>query len=977
MKTIKRVKLCLIAFFAVVFASMTLTLVATNVKRVDAAAALDTATFVMDDTGLTLRTNNQVGPRFKVKMEKGLAGRIKSTEDITLSFLIAPRAAFDKANYNYETLLAAANSATGTSAPARIKVADKNKIYEEDDYSWASLVINTSEANRTLDMSVVAYITYYDDKVESRVNRYAATDVEKVRGNLYNVVNTTALSDAVLAKDILENSEFGWYGAGNYPIEISTNAQAEVLKNSGANFSGKVVLANSSVNIPSEIAGNVKTVTEQAVGGNKAEIVLGSGTSYAVDMGTLDGNVVKATIGGKAVSYANGNVTLDFDFKNRLIKHGDQTLTVTVEKDGQYTNYNKDVLIVTKEIENLADLKAAVALDGNYTKFGYYRLKNDIVCDTSKVDENGKPTEWIGYGSTSVKIDGKNFDFWKNDAGNYGFRGTFDGNNNKTISSIFYSTGLFGTIGNGAVIKNITLTQRDYVATRMLLGYSMVGAKFENVTVNVNGKGTTTLPDVSKWQVGGLLTAIYAHSNEFKNVTINSENTDVDTIFGSCSYYSYPAVGATNKFEECVITTKSLIGLACTNNKGKTFTTAAGVNGLTVNVPRDDETATDKIIVGQAYGYSLADVAEITAIKLGNSDFTAYTFADGTLTINADAFSSSDTGSKTFVVTAKNEKGYVMNFNLNVTVVVVNPVELDGMKEIVLSSGNNFSVDLGEYTNATVLAATLGGENVTYSNETLTVTDEFKVNTQKHGNQTLSVIVQKDGTYYNVKTQVLVVTKEIKSAADWSVLASDKYTDNKLYGYYRLSGDIGSEYNSAWINGGMDVGYDVEGTKGFKGTLDGNGHTVYAVIMTPGIIGSVGSGAVIKNISIVSAYYDNSYQMVIGPRVAYANFQDVNITVNAYKTGTTPGTAYGLLTQYYCYSSTFTNVTIDVKTPFASLLGASCSEIWARGNTFSNCTLKYKDDNSLGLYANWKKEDGTLASSYPLSWVQGITVKKV
>ena len=209
------------------------------------------------------------------------------------------------------------------------------------------------------------------------------------------------------------------------------------------------------------------------------------------------------------------------------------------------------------------------------------------------------------------------------------------------------------------------------------------------------------------------------------------------------------------------------------------------------------------------------------------------------------------------------------------------------------------------------------------------------------------------------------------------MLASDKYTDNKLYGYYRLSGDIGSEYNSAWINGGMDVGYDVEGTKGFKGTLDGNGHTVYAVIMTPGIIGSVGSGAVIKNISIVSAYYDNSYQMVIGPRVAYANFQDVNITVNAYKTGTTPGTAYGLLTQYYCYSSTFTNVTIDVKTPFASLLGASCSEIWTRGNTFSNCTLKYKDDNSLGLYANWKKEDGTLASSYPLSWVQGITVKKV
>lgn len=318
MKTIKRVKLCLIVVLAVVFVSMSCALVATNAKRADAAGSLGSATFVMDDTGLTLRTNNQVGPRFKVKMEKGLADRIK-TENITLSFLIAPRAAFDKVNYNYETLLAAAKAATGTSAPARIQVAEKAKIYEEGDYSWASLVINTGEANRTLDMSVVAYITY-SDGAGSLINRFAATDVEKVRGNLYNVVNTTALSDAVLAKDILGNSEFGWYGAGNYPIEISTTEQAEVLKNSGADFSGKVVLADSSVNIPSEISGNVKTVTEQAVGGNKAEIVLGSETSYAVDMGTLDGNVVKATIGGKVVSYADGKVTLDFDFKNRLIK---------------------------------------------------------------------------------------------------------------------------------------------------------------------------------------------------------------------------------------------------------------------------------------------------------------------------------------------------------------------------------------------------------------------------------------------------------------------------------------------------------------------------------------------------------------------------------------------------------------------------------------------------------------------------------
>lgn len=706
MKTIKRVKLCLIAFFAVVFASMTLTLVATNVKRADAAGALDTATFVMDDTGLTLRTNNQVGPRFKVKMEKGLADRIKSTEDITLSFLIAPRAAFDKVNYNYETLFAAAKPATETtSAPARIHVADKTKIYEEGGYSWASLVINTSEANRTLDMSVVAYITYYDNAVGSRINRYAATDVEKVRGNLYNVVNTTALSDAVVAKDILENSEFDWYGAGNYPIEISTNEQAEVLKNSGADFSGKVVLANSSVNIPSEIAGNVKTVTEQAVGGNKAEIVLGSGTSYAVDMGTLDGNVVKATIGGKAVSYANGNVTLDFDFKNRLIKHGEQTLTVTVEKDGAYTNYNKEVLIVTKEISSFDELKSALYLSvkNNVTvRYGYYRLAKGA---------NLVAGNWYQPGYDVVKL--------VSDPES-GFRGTFDGNGQK-IQEFIYEPGIFGHVGKGAVIKNLTVTLNQYDSRFMAFGYGMIGATVENVTINANTRTSSGvlydgITDIPTGKHSGLLTSVGAYGNTFKNVTINATDVNVDTLFGSGAYgYSYPE-NAADTYENCTVNVKSLVGLACTNNANKKVTTAAGVSGLTVNVPRADVTATDKIIVGQAYRYPLADVAEITAIKLGNSDFTAYTFADGTLTINADAFGPSDTGSKTFVVTAKNEKGYVMNFNLNVTIeFVATSVALDGTREIVLSSGNSFSVDLGDYTNATVLAATLGGETVTYS----------------------------------------------------------------------------------------------------------------------------------------------------------------------------------------------------------------------------------------------------------------------
>ena len=955
MKTIKRVKLCLIAFFAVVFASMTLTLVATNVKRVDAAGGLDTATFVMDDTGLTLRTNNQVGPRFKVKMEKGLADRIKSTEDITLSFLIAPRAAFDKVNYNYETLRAAAKPATETtSAPARIHVADKTKIYEEGGYSWASLVINTSEANRTLDMSVVAYITYYDDKVESRVNRYAATDVEKVRGNLYNVVNTTALSDAVVAKDILENSEFGWYGAGNYPIEISTNEQAEVLKNSGANFSGKVVLANSSVNIPSEIAGNVKTVTEQAVGGNKAEIVLGSGTSYAVDMGTLDGNVVKATIGGKAVSYANGNVTLDFDFKNRLIKHGDQTLTVTVEKDGQYTNYNKEVLIVTKEISSFDELKSAlfISKDNVKVKYGYYRLVKDLI---------GGNWYQPGYDVAKLVSDPES-----------GFRGTFDGNGKK-IQEFISQPGIFGHIGKGAVIKNLTIMLRQYSSNFTALGYGMIGANIENVTISASVwqtfDGLSEIPSIAS----GLLTSLGAYGNTFKNVTINATDVNVDTLFGSGAYgYSYPE-NAADTYENCTVNVKSLIGLACTNNTKKTVTTAAGVDGLTVNIPRDDKTATENIIVGQEYRYSLADVAEITAIKLGNRDFTAYTFADGTLTINADAFGAADTGSKTLVVTAKNEKGYVMNFNLNVTVeFVATPVALEGNREIVLSSGNNFSVDLGDYKNATVLAATLGGETVTYSGGTLTVTDEFKANTQKHGNQTLNVIVQKDGTYYNVTTNVLVVTQDITTFEELkSALAFNK--NNVKFGYYRLKNNLtGDKYESG--NGiGDGIWKNPTGELGFRGTLDGNNLSIQATFWNTGLFGYVGKGAVIKNVTFNMNEY-NVGKMLFGYSMIGATLDNVeiNVTKSDGVTEIKTNVVSGLLTSIFSYGNTFNKVVVNTQnTPIDTLFG-SCAYYGYPStyteNTFVDCTVNAKSLLGLACTNNANK------TVTPYKNVKGLTV---
>ena len=593
----KKIKLCLIAFFAIVFASMSCAFVATSVKHAEAAATVDevkvlkSEVFAMDDSGLTLRTNDNVGIRFKVKMSKSLGVKIKGIEDVSLKFLIAPRVVVDSVNGDYSKLVTAAENATEGKVPARIFVADKNKMYEDGGYYWASLVIaNTTGTNIKLDMNVVAYITYTDEKNAAQT-RYATTNVEKVRGNLYNVVNSCAVINGY-ATDIIGTTNFSWYGTEEYPIKITTTKQAEALKealkNSGVSLSGKTVL--SSVEFTGTEA-TVKTVTEHFVDENRQEIVLGSDNdTYAIDgMGGYDGTIEKTTIGGVVVDYDNnGNVTLSSEFKNRLAKHGEQTLTVTVEKDGNYIEYKKKLLVVTKEISNFEELKAALAFDSNNVKYGYYRLATDLIGYSYYQSGNG-----IGNG------------IWKNESGDTGFRGTLDGNG-FTLQETFYVTGLFGYVGKGAVIKNITFNINKYADDKpyMLWGYSMVGATLENVNVNVTPQTDDGKTKIESNVVSGLLTSIFANGNTFKNVVVDARDTDIDTLFGSCAYYGYTGSAANTFDKDCKVVAKSLLGLACINNaEGVKKTDSAFISGadnLTVAKVGAAKWSTNEIVLSSS-----------------------------------------------------------------------------------------------------------------------------------------------------------------------------------------------------------------------------------------------------------------------------------------------------------------------------------------------------------------------------------------
>lgn len=890
----KKIKLCLIAFFAIVFASMSCAFVATSVKHAEAATenevkVLKSEVFAMDDSGLTLRTNDNVGIRFKVKMSKNLGVKIKGIEDVSLKFLIAPRVVVDSVNGDYSKLVTAAEKTTeGKSPLARILEADKNRIYEDGGYYWASLVIaKTTGTNIKLDMNVVAYITYTDENNKAQT-RYATTNVEKVRGNLYNVVNSCAVINGY-ATAIIGNENFDWYGTETYPIKITTTKQAEALKSSGVSLSGKTVL--SSVNFAGTGA-TVKTVTESFVDENRQEIVLGGSDTYAIEsLGVFDdGTVEKATIGGVAVTYDNkgnkGNITLSSEFKNRLAKHGEQILSVTVKgADGNYTEYKKKLLVVTKEISSFEELKDALAFDWNNVKYGYYRLATDLIAYGGYESGNG-----IG-GS-----------IWKNESGDTGFRGTFDGKG-FTIQETFWNTGLFGYIGKGAVIKNITFNVNKYANDKeyMLLGYSMVGATLENVKVNVTPQHGDGRTEIKSNGVSGLLTSIFANGNTFKNVVVDARDTDIDTLFGSCAYYGYTGAD-TNTFDKnCKVVAKSLLGLACINN-------AEGIN------------KTDSAFIPGAANLT---VAKVGAAKWPSSELSS---------------------------------------------------------EIVLSSSTeddkvNLKVKLGDYTNAAILPVTFGGEavgkDVKYDNGTLTLTNAFKNNKKKHGIRNLCLIAEKGGEYHNIKVQVTVITKEIKTPSDLSVLnGASGDAEYAIYGYYRLANDIGKE-NYDGINNGSTVTNFVNkgGLFGFRGTFDGNNKSISAKIYGTGIFGIVGTGAVIKDLTVNSYAYANG-RTAFAYSITGATIENVTINIKS-GSSTSYTTGGGVVTATVSHSTLYKNLQVNSENDVDTLFGCS---YWSydvnKANTFDTCTINVKSIGGLICI-----RAGMPETIVPISGIKGLTVK--
>lgn len=692
---------------------------------------------------------------------------------------------------------------------------------------------------------------------------------------------------------------------------------------------------------------------DKRVTSNRKELAVdGTGLSLTVEGATF-ASVEKMTINGVDVSGEITSFVIPDAVKSDKERHGLQDVILTVKDELGYSHTLKvPVTLITKEIATLSDLNAALKGEGDeYTIFGYYKLTENL---------GSENYDGIQNGNSPVK--------WQNAEGLYGFRGTFDGNNH-SISAIIYSNGIFGIIGKGAYVKDLTVNAYKYANGRTTLARSITEATLENVEINVKSGSSD-----SYYTEGGVITALLSHSSKYIGVKVNA-TTDLDTLFGF-TYWSYNPKKA-NTFENCEVNAKSIGGIICITAPDKIpnpIVSVAGVEGLSVTFLKDAVTA-DDMTIGQAAEIDTG-LSEITSITLDGEEFTSCAFANGTLTINADAFNAFEAGKKTFKIVGKKADGITVKFDLVITVKLVTTAVTAGNGEIVLSDAAEYAVSLGDYADGAVINAILADENVTYANGKLTLTDAFKNNAQKHGNQTLVVTVEKGGTYYAVSVKILVVTKEI-TTIDELTAALTPIAGDTAYGYYRLKTDLS-------YGGWYTVGYAQKWTapqrsnknSGFRGTFDGNGKKITSWFYQDGLFGVVGSGAVIKNLTIDVRQYggDNAnFNLTLGYSMMEATLDTVTINVLLGGATSIPtNAAFGLLTCLGAYGNTLKNVNINADgLGIDTLFGTGCWFTYPTdyaANTFENCTITAKSLIGLACTDNANK------TVIPYTGVSGLTV---
>ena len=552
--------------------------------------------------------------------------------------------------------------------------------------------------------------------------------------------------------------------------------------------------------------------------------------------------------------------------------HGENNIVVIVSDEMGDHEISVPVLMVTAEISSLEGWKAALqTAEETGATYGYYVLADNIDAGSEEV---GNPV------ACQTTTGGEN-----------GFRGTLDGRGH-TFSNEGAQTatfGLFGGIGSGAVIKNITFTN-----TGMSCGYNfyyfgkhVTGATFTDVIINLN--------DVAN---------------------------NAGTVYGELAYNGFQSCTLTNVVFNIDGHVDSLFG--------------GGANAL---LGFQNNVFTD-CIINLAKGASMTEIGHCGDPSNGATVYTA----EGLEVEGAELVDG---------IIVKEYK-------------VVSLAE----RQSLLMTDETFSISLGEYADYAIKSITLGELDLGTDVSALNFA-EAQNDPSVHGMQDITVIVENDGAEMEIAVPVLMITAEISTYDAWKA-AIQPTTDGEQvakYGYYVLTDNIDAGGVVTVANAQDTTG----GAYGFCGTIDGQNYTVTYSTGKNGIFGTLGSGAVVKNITFTdnacAPRYEGGSAVSFARLISGTTFDNVTINLNNCALTTIDG--YGALTYQGVQNCSFNNVTINVQGEVDSLLGGASGSYWGfKNTTFTNCFIIIAKNTTIKEVAN---QDTTIYTVAGLD-VEGATV---
>lgn len=682
------------------------------------------------------------------------------------------------------------------------------------------------------------------------------------------------------------------------------------------------------IGVSHETIANIKSILlkgnapqETVVIENRQDVFLANGS---VSLGDIEYDEVKSiSLGGISLGtdLSNLDVAAIYDSKKQTSTiWGERELTVLVSKNGVEQRVIVPVRIITRVIKTAAEIQQMA--EAREELKGYYMLGADI------------EVSYYGFGKKLY--------------------GTFDGNGHTLTHGWLPGHGLFGSLANGSSVKNLTVdlnySNGPGAQYQAVFAGDCIGALIENVTINYKSGEDSTYCQYDSYNTMGFLVRGDLVNTTFRNVEINAideksgEYKELGAVLG-CRF------GTGNVFENFVLNAAKIDSFA-RNKDGVALNMEdyAGVSGRIVadsveeNVMRAARKQV-KIFLGERY-----ENASVKSVYMNDVALEDYAYIDGEL------------------IFPNNEKYYLYLDKLftveceigGVTIIVKANVADDAQRVILdnieyfdmQAASNTISLSLGEdYAGYNAKYIQLGSTEMGNDMSAIDISS-MKADKKLHGYNEFVVLAEKDGQMICFTVPVCLVTKYIGSLSEFtSTLTANAWTTaSTVYGYYRLSRNIGSEddalssYSESVFDSNLApwTGYSTLELIGFRGTFDGAGYTVSGNSKKGnwGIFGYIGKGAVIKNVTFNDyGYNGEANRGVLAQSISAATIE--NVTFNLYNGGGSgSGNGMSWISTWNTKNSTFKNVTFNTgDCVVGTLLGANNNEWGTKKNTFIGCKV--------------------------------------